>query len=99
MSWPDEANCGPSCVPCDPSANDDVERFAQKIIKSNMTAEEHYTVIDLALTYLLEKSGAELEGGAVASLLQLDRYIRAALGLSVIVAHSPHEGAGGGDRV
>lgn len=61
--------------------------MVQKIIETEQTPEDHYEVLDVTLTELLEKAGVDVdEEEIMVSLLAYNRRLRIALGLPVEVA-------------
>lgn len=59
----------------------------EKIVKSECTPEDHYEILDVYLTDILQRSGAVIEGETIKILLQYDRHLKIALGLPVEVAN------------
>ena len=59
----------------------------QMIVNTGISAEDHYEILDLSLTQVLEAAGVtEINDETMAQLIQFNRSLRIALGLPVEVA-------------
>lgn len=58
----------------------------EKIIQSSRTPEDHYEVLDVALTDILHTAGADVDKALMEKLMIYNRLLRIALGLPVEVA-------------
>lgn len=58
----------------------------EKVISSSRTPEDHYEVLDVALTDILHTAGADVDDELLEKLMIYNRLLRIALGLPVEVA-------------